>query len=180
MCGRVITKASVAELVTSFAVERRQGDVPRDLKARYNGAPGLDYPLIIREHDMPGATFMMARWGLVPRWVREARPKFRPINAASETIASNGMFRAAYRWRRAIMPIDGFFEWQAIRGARAKRPFAVAMKSGKPFALAAIWESRVDPETGLEQKTFAVVTCPANELMAEIHDRMPVILAPED
>lgn len=179
MCGRVVTKSTAEELVAHFGVERRQGDIP-ELKKRYNGAPGLDYPLIVREPDVPGMTFMMARWGFVPGWIREARPKMRPINAAAETIATNGMFRAAYRSRRALMPIDGYFEWKAISGSKAKQPYAIAMADGRPFAVAAIWESRINPETGLEEKSFAIITCGPNSLMAGIHDRMPVILARED
>lgn len=179
MCGRVVTKSSADELVAHFGVERRQGDIP-ELQKRYNGAPGLEYPLIVREPDMPGMTFMLARWGLVPRWIKEARPKVKPINATAETVATNGMFRSAYRSRRALMPIDGYFEWKAIFGSKAKQPYAIAIADGKPFALAAIWESRVNPDTGLEEKTFAVITCTPNSLMAEIHDRMPVILREED
>ena len=180
MCGRVFTKTSAEQLVFAFGVERRQGDMPDQWKARFNGAPGLDYPLIIGQHDMPGRRFQMARWGFIPAWSREDRPKVRPINAMAESVASNGMFRDAFRFRRALMPIDGFFEWKAITGSKAKKPHAVAMADGQPFALAAIYEHRRNRETGLEETTFAVITCPANAMMAEIHSRMPVILDPKD
>lgn len=181
MCGRVISKSPASDLVAKFGVtNRRQGDIPDPLPKRFNGAPGLDYPLIVQERDMPGASFLMARWGFIPRWHKPERgPPRRPVNAMSETVASNGMFRDAYRFRRALMPVDGYFEWRANKGSKVKQPYAIALKDGRPFALAAIWESWRD-EHGMEQRTFAVLTCPPNDLMATIHDRMPVILAPED
>jgi len=76
------------------------------------------------------------------------------------------------------MPIDGFFEWRPTKPPQ--QPYAIAMKDGAPFCLAAIWDDWRDPKTGATMRTFAVVTCPANELVAEIHDRMPVIIAPDD
>jgi putative SOS response-associated peptidase YedK len=85
-------------------------------------------------------------------------------------------FRDAYRKRRCLLPIDNFFEWKAIKGASARQPFAVGMKSGEPFALASIWENWKNPSTEEWVRTFAVITCPANELVADIHDRMPVII----
>ena len=78
-----------------------------------------------------------------------------------------------------MLPVDSFFEWQAIKGSRAKQPYAIAMKSGQPFALAGIWENWRKPDLGEWVRTFAIITTEANELLREIHDRMPVILAPE-
>ena len=103
------------------------------------------------------------------------------INARSETVAANGMFKFAYRQRRALMPIDGFFEWKDIFGTgRNKRPYAIAMEDGSPFAPAAIWETWRDPATGEDIMTFCVLTCEPNEMMATIHNRMPVIVHPTD
>ena len=78
------------------------------------------------------------------------------------------------------MPVDGFFEWKAIRGQRAKQPYAIAMKDGSPFGIAGIWENWKEPASGEWIRTFAIITIDANELVADIHDRMPVILAPPD
>ena len=78
------------------------------------------------------------------------------------------------------MPVDGFFEWKAIKGQKARRPYAIAMKEGAPFGIAGLWENWKEPATGEWIRTFAVVTTEANEMVAEIHDRMPVILAPGD
>ena len=88
------------------------------------------------------------------------------------------MFRDAYARRRCIMPIDAFFEWKAILGQKAKQPFAIGLKDRSPFGLAGLWENWKDPSTGEWVRTFCVITTNANELVAEIHDRMPVILPP--
>jgi putative SOS response-associated peptidase YedK len=87
------------------------------------------------------------------------------------------MFRDAYAKRRCILPVDGFCEWHAIRGA-AKQPYAIAMKDSLPFGLARIWENWLDPSTDEWERTFAIVTVPSNDLVGEVHDRMPAILEP--
>lgn len=76
------------------------------------------------------------------------------------------------------MPIDGFFEWRAIKGARVKQPYAIAMKDGSPFGLAGLWENWRNPNTGEWERTFAIITVPSNSLVEQIHDRMPAILKP--
>ena len=89
-------------------------------------------------------------------------------------------FRDAYRRRRCILPVDGFFEWKAIKGQKAKQPYAIAMKDGSPFGLGGLWENWKDPTSGEWIRTFAIITTDANEMVAEIHDRMPLIIAPRD
>jgi len=190
MCGRVFVKTNLDGMLNAFAfagreeVEGMGNEFPL-----WNGAPGRDYPIIIRDvvrdagEPVYGPVFIRANWGLIPSWSKDRVPggKRPPINARCETIAVNGMFKDAYRYRRALMPIDGFFEWKDIFGTgRDKQAYAVAMKDDSPFALAAIWESWRDPETGEVIKSFAVVTCEPNVMMARIHDRMPVILRRED
>ena len=181
MCGRVFVKTSVAELVRNFA-RTREGDARTLDNAfpRFNGAPGQDYPLIMREPDFPGGVFMHARWGFIPRWMKDPKGGPKPINAMAETVATKPMFRAAYRVRRALFPVSGFFEWHAVKGAKAKQPYAIAMADGSPFCLAVIWELWRNQETGEDFRTFAVLTCAANELIRPIHHRMPVIIAPAD
>ena len=91
------------------------------------------------------------------------------------------MFREAYHKRRCILPVDGFFEWKAIKGQKAKQPYAIAMKGGSPFGIGGLWENWKDPTSGEWVRTFAIITTDANELVvAEIHDRMPLILASGD
>ena len=89
------------------------------------------------------------------------------------------MFRDAYAQRRCIVPVDGFFEWRAIKGARAKQPYAIAMKDGSPFGLAGLWENWKNPSTGEWERTFAIITVPSNQVVAKIHNRMPAILEPK-
>jgi putative SOS response-associated peptidase YedK len=104
-----------------------------------------------------------------------------PINARREGIATNGLFKSAYRSRRCLVPINGYFEWKDIYGTgKNKQPYAIAMADDSPFALAGIWDTWRDPATGADIRNFAVVTCPPNEMMADIHDRMPVVLHRDD
>jgi putative SOS response-associated peptidase YedK len=128
--------------------------------------------------------FARASWGFTPAWSKERIPpasRRPPINARCETITQNGMFKDAYRYRRALMPIDGYFEWHDIfANLKNKQPYAIAMKNHSPFALAAIWEDWRDRTTVEIVKTFAVVTCEPNVMMRRIHDRMPVILQRKD
>jgi putative SOS response-associated peptidase YedK len=102
----------------------------------------------------------------------------RPINAKAESVAKLPTFKEAYAKRRCIVPVDGFFEWRAIKGAR-KQPYAIAMKDGSPFGLAALWENWRNPKTNEWERSFAVITVPSNELVAQIHDRMSAILKPD-
>jgi putative SOS response-associated peptidase YedK len=104
----------------------------------------------------------------------------KPINAKCETVARLPTFRDAYRLRRCIVPVDGFFEGKAIKGQKAKQPYAIAMKDGSPFGIGGLWENWKQPGTGEWVRTFAIITTDANELVADIHDRMPLILAPSD
>jgi putative SOS response-associated peptidase YedK len=87
-------------------------------------------------------------------------------------------FREAYARRRCILPVDGFFEWRAIKGARAKQPYAIAMKDGSPFGLAGLWENWRNPNAREWERTFAIITVPSNSLVEQIHDRMPAVLKP--
>jgi putative SOS response-associated peptidase YedK len=184
MCGRVYIRASLRELFANFAFAA-PGDAEGLANSfpRYNGAAMQDYPIIVREivrePDVMGPAFATARWGFIPAWARDAGRAM--INARSEGISGNKMFQHSYKSKRCLVPINGFFEWKDIYGTnKNKQPYAIAMKSGEPFALAGIWSGRRNPDTGLEEKTFAIITCAPNEMMRQIHDRMPVILHPED
>ncbi|NJM34932.1 MAG: SOS response-associated peptidase [Rhodomicrobium sp.] len=130
---------------------------------------------MIRQHPETGRHYAdRLIWGLIPHWVKEADGGRKPINAKSETVASLPSFRAAYAKRRCIVPVDNFFEWR--KTAPPKQPYAIAMADGSPFGLAALWENWRHPVTGDYIRTFCILTCPANALIATIHDRMPVIL----
>ena len=105
----------------------------------------------------------------------------KPINATCETVRNLPTFRVAYRRRRCIVPVDGFFERkEAIKRQKAKQPYAIAMKDGSPFGLGGLWENWKGPTSGEWTRTFAIITTAANELVADLHDCMPLILAPAD
>lgn len=136
--------------------------------------------MIRRNHETGEVSLDPLRWGLIPYWCQDLKGGRRPINAKCETVRNLPTFRDAYCRRRCIVPVDAFFEWKAIKGQKAKQPYAIAMKDGSPFGLGGLWENWKEPASGEWIRTFAVITTDANELVAEIHDRMPLILAPGD
>ena len=141
MCGRITQKSPPDQL--RLTILMGTPDDPRVTKAkpRYNGAPSQDL-LVIRRHPKTGEYLQdLLRWGLIPNWTKEISPKLKPINATAERVATAPMFRDAYARRRCIVPVDNFFEWKAVKGAKAKQPYAIALKSGKPFGIARIWEA---------------------------------------
>jgi putative SOS response-associated peptidase YedK len=178
MCGRITQKSNpnILGLKIATLVEPVYAD---NTPPRYNGAPGQEHWVIRQNPETGVRTLDRLWWGLIPYWSKDESRARKPINAKAETIATLPTFRDAYKRRRCLLPIDNFFEWKAVRGASAKQPYAIAMRSGEPFALAAIWDSWKRPGTSERVRSFAVVTCAANELMGEIHDRMPVIIPPE-
>jgi putative SOS response-associated peptidase YedK len=179
MCGRITQKSPPDQLRLTIMLGTPDDPRVTKAKARYNGAPSQDL-LVIRRHPRTGEYQQdLLRWGLIPNWTKEVSPKLKPINATAERVATAPMFRDAYARRRCIVPVDNFFEWKAIKGAKAKQPYAIGLKSGKPFGIAGIWESWKHPESGEVIRTFCIITTAANELVSEIHDRMPVILPPE-
>ena len=176
MCGRIIQSSEPLRLAIVDGLDVRDSrltNVPR----RYNGAPSQDLLVIRRNHATGERSLDLIRWGLIPSSCADPKGGRKPINARAESIASTPAFRDAYRARRCIVPVDGFFEWRATKGGRW--PYAIAMKDGSPFGIAGIWENWRSP-SGEWIRTFAVITVPANALVAQIHDRMPAILRPAD
>jgi putative SOS response-associated peptidase YedK len=177
MCGRVIQSSGPLKLAIVDGMSVRDSRLTNH-PPRYNAAPSQELLVIRRNRKTGEVSLDPLRWGLIPYWCQDPKGGRRPINAKSETVASLPMFREAYVRRRCILPVDGFFEWKAIKGTNAKQPFAIAMRDGSPFGIAGIWENWKAPE-GEWQRTFAVITVPSNELVGQIHDRMPAILRPE-
>jgi putative SOS response-associated peptidase YedK len=147
---------------------------------RWNAAPSQELLVIRRNHETGAVSLDPLRWGLIPHWCSDPKGGRKPINAKCETVGDLPTFCEAYRRRRCIVPVDGFFEWKAIRGQKAKQPYAIAMKDGSPFGIGGLWENWKEPASGEWIRTFAIITTDANELVADIHDRMPLILAPSD
>jgi putative SOS response-associated peptidase YedK len=176
MCGRIIQSSEPLRLAIIDGLDVRDSRMT-NLPPRYNGAPSQEL-LVIRRNPRTGERSLdPLKWGLIPSWCADPKGGRKPINAKAETVATLPMFRDAYRLRRCIVPVDGFFEWRATKGAR--QPYAVAMRDGAPFGIAGVWENWKSP-SGEWIRTFAVITVPANVLLAQIHDRMPAILRPED
>jgi putative SOS response-associated peptidase YedK len=178
MCGRIIQSSSPLRLaiVDNLDVsDSRMGNV----RPRYNAAPSQELLVIRQNHKTDERSLELIKWGLIPHWCTDPRGGRRPINAKAESVARLPMFRDAYAERRCIVPVDGFFEWRAIKGARAKQPYAIAMKDGSPFGLAGLWENWRNPSTGEWERSFVIITVPSNNLVAQIHDRMPAILEPK-
>jgi putative SOS response-associated peptidase YedK len=148
---------------------------PADHRSSYNIAPSQKI-LIIRNGEAGREPAMLA-WGLIPFWSRERLTKS-SINVKSETIAAEPDFSSLFQSRRCLMPVSGFFVWQSER--RPKQPFYVGMVDGRPFSVAGIWDCWKDTDGGAPVESFAVITCGSNALMAPIHTRMPVIIAPGD
>ena len=149
---------------------------PLNLRTRYNVAPSQE-AAVVRADRNGRRSLSMLRWGLVPAWAKDPRIGPKLINARAETAREKPSFRAAFAARRCLIPADGFYEWKREGGA--KQPWLIGMKDRGPFAFAGLWERWSAPDGGAEaMETFAILTTAANEIVAPIHHRMPVILAP--
>jgi putative SOS response-associated peptidase YedK len=171
MCGRFTLTVDPEQLRETFSWLT----VPDQIQPRYNVAPSQPVAVIPNNHKEQLDFFV---WGLIPSWAKDPKIGNRLINARAETLAEKPSFRAAYRRRRCLIPADGFYEWKQEPGRKSKTPMYIRLKSGKPFALAGLWESWHAPD-GSNILSCTIVTTQPNELLADIHNRMPVIL-PED
>lgn len=170
MCSRY-SLTSPPEAVRSYFGYRNAADFP----PRYNIAP-TQPAAIVRVGLQGERELALVRWGLIPSWVKDPREFSTLINARSESAAGKPSFRGAMRHRRCLVPTDGFYEWTGP--VRAKRPHLVRPRSGGPMAMAGIWEHWLGAD-GSELETMAILTVPANTLVAAVHDRMPAILLPD-
>ena len=172
MCGRFALYSDPFTLAKRFEAE----ELP-ELRPRYNVAPSQYIP-IVREEDEK-RRFELARWGLVPHWAKDVKIGYHMINARAETVAEKPAFRTAFKYRRCLIPADGFYEWQVKPDSKVKQPWFIVLRDREPRAFAELWEVWQSPE-GEDLESCSIIVTDANELMRPIHDRMPVILAPED
>lgn len=172
MCGRFILNSPIVELQAEFEFS----ETP-NLRPRWNVAPTQTVPIVRRRQDGEGRELAMVRWGLVPFWAKDLKIGSTMINARAEGIATKPGFRAAFKSRRCLVPADGFYEWQKVDGG-AKQPMLIRLRSRQPFGFAGLWETWKGPEGPVE--TCTIATTEPNEIMAPIHNRMPVILDPAD
>ncbi len=168
MCGR-FTSSQRREAIA----ERFQVAVPDTYRERYNLAPA-QRTLIVRERDR-GREAVMAKWGLLPHWAKDTRVAFKLINARAETLTEKPAYRGLLSRHRCLIPADGFYEW-TIGSDGTKQPIHFHLPGGELFAFAGLWTSRTDEETGELLESCTIITTRPNELVAPVHDRMPVIL----
>jgi putative SOS response-associated peptidase YedK len=182
MCGRFTLRVPATVLIEHFDLDVR-GDRQLPLfAARYNIAPTQDV-LAVRADAADGRrTASMLRWGLIPSWSSMDKSGPPMINARSETLAEKPTFRTAVRKRRCLIPADGFYEWQqpAGGGRGKKQPFYIHRPDHGVFAFAGLWDAWRDPSRELTIESCTIVTTNANPALKELHDRMPVVLAPCD
>jgi len=172
MCGRFTLTVDSADLKEAFA----EYTFPSMFAPRYNIAPSQ--PILAIPNDGRNTADFFA-WGLIPMWAKDPSIGNRLINARGETVAEKPSFRGSFKYKRCLILADGFYEWKAAAGKRTKTPYFIHMADRKPFAFAGLWDSWESPD-GSSIKTCAIITTEPNELMASIHDRMPVILRPRD
>ncbi len=175
MCGRYrMTRAD--KLAQQFDIAEEEL-AAMEFTPRYNVAPGQFVAAVRQDTEKPVRHFANFKWGLVPFWAKDPNIGFKMINARSETITEKPAYREAFKHRRCLIPADGFYEWK--KEGKAKQPFSFCMADDSIFAMAAIWERWKGPQGDLLESCSILTTAP-NALLKDVHDRMPVILRPED
>lgn len=185
MCGRYVSATPAQQLAEEFGVD----EVKAELPARFNVAPTLDVYAVAPSKSAGHRQLGTFRWGLVPSWATDPSVGNRMINARAETLATKPAFKRILARRRCIIPADGFYEWQrqgdAVTGPRGgagkvpKQPFFIRRTDGRSLAFAGLWDvwKPKDQPDADWLRSCTIITGPPNELLARIHDRMPVILA---
>ncbi len=171
MCGRFVVNIPPEELAVIFGLQ-----IVPQLEPRYNVAPTQQVAAVRSEADHNLLDLM--KWGFVPSWSKDISFGSHMINARSETVAEKPAFRHAIKYRRCIIPTSGFYEWQHT-GDHHKQPFYFQMADKSPMCLAGIWETW-KAQDSTEMESFAILTTAANKIVAPLHDRMPVILHPDN
>jgi putative SOS response-associated peptidase YedK len=169
MCGRY-SLVQTDQVAARFDIHQAQ----LTLLPRYNVAPSQSMPVVVR--NSPNRLVEM-QWGLIPSWSKEPRVQFSTINARAETITKSPVFRGPFKSRRCLVPTNGFYEWQ--RTSQGKQPFCIRLKGDELFAFAGLYDVWLDRE-GNELYSYTIITTAPNDLVAPIHNRMPVILQQED
>jgi putative SOS response-associated peptidase YedK len=180
MCGRF-----GLEFDDDFYPRFNIGNILYDFASRYNIAPGQMVPVIRNQpmyHTVHGRNqdeniAELMRWGLVPFWAKDPKIGYKMINAKAETIAEKPSFRSAFKRNRVLIPATNFYEWK--KTSDKKIPYFIGLKNQKYFSFAGLAESWTDP-AGKVLNTFTIITKPANKVIGKIHDRMPVILDPDE
>jgi putative SOS response-associated peptidase YedK len=169
MCGRFTVTANVEALAERFQV----APPAEEMVPRFNVAPTQNVPVVLNEGE---PRIALVRWGLIPSWAKDPAIGNRMINARAETVAQKPAFRTALRRRRCLVLADGFYEWR--KDPQGKTPMYIHLAAREPFAFAGLWDTWRDPD-GNPVTSCTLITTAPNELVAPVHNRMPVILRPE-
>jgi putative SOS response-associated peptidase YedK len=176
MCGRFVSASPPDQIAAYFDATMSESL----LAPSYNVAPTNDIYAVVETPE--GERRLEAfHWGLVPVWAKEIKTGLKMINARAETVATSGAFKRPFKSHRCIIPVDGFYEWQKRPGQKRKQPYFIHRLDGEPLAFAGLWETWRDKAAGPDAPwlhSCTIITTTANETMAPVHDRMPVILPP--
>jgi putative SOS response-associated peptidase YedK len=176
MCGRFVSSSPPDELAKYFDTEKVEESA---IEPSYNVAPSNDVYVVVESGGVRRLDSF--HWGLIPFWAKDVKTGNKMINARAETVAEKNAYKHAFKKRRCIIPADGFYEWKKIPGQKTKQPYFIERADGEPFAFAGLWEMwrPKDKEGDSEPiRSCTIITGEPNEKMAEIHDRMPVMLPP--
>ncbi|HWM85917.1 MAG TPA: SOS response-associated peptidase [Kofleriaceae bacterium] len=173
MCGRY-TLTRPEEVPDLLAPVLDEAALPEELAPRYNVAPTQTMPIVANRDQR---VVELARWGLIPSWVDDPSIGSRLINARGESLGQKPAFRDAFARRRCLVPADGFFEWQ--KAGKRKQPYFIHIQPRRAFAFAGLWDRWRDTDQTWVI-SFTIVTCAANPLLSRLHDRMPVVVGPDD
>jgi putative SOS response-associated peptidase YedK len=168
MCGRFTQERPASELAEIFGAE----PLVDDPGGHFNVAPTDETSVVVQREDRVAVTAY--RWGLIPHWAKEAKVGSRMFNARAETITTSPAFRDAFVRKRCLVPVDSFYEWK--RDGKQRQPYRVVRRDGQPLVLAGLWAGWRDPATETVRRTFTIITTTPNEALADLHDRMPVVI----
>ena len=171
MCGRFAFYSPSEATAALFGASSTT-----EVVARYNIAP-TQFIAAVRHDEQNDPELAMLRWGLVPFWAKDPSIGNRMINARAETVAEKSSFRNAYKKRRCLILADGFYEWR--KEGDGKTPYFISLADGSPFAFAGLWEDWSSKESDENLQTTAIITTAASDFMAQLHQRMPVVMQPE-
>ena len=178
MCGRYYRRSDKQKIAEAFHIAQVDDFAlpPWD----YNVAPTTHQPVIRHTKETGERELVLMRWGLVPHFAKSLADfkGFSTINAQAEGLAAKAVWRIPFQRRRCLVPADGFYEWKKV-DPKTRQPYAFSLTTGEPFAFAGLWDAWKDP-TGNWLQSYSIITTTPNELTAEVHDRMPVILKPAD
>ncbi|UJF35287.1 SOS response-associated peptidase [Paenibacillus hexagrammi] len=172
MCGRYTITVTLEELILRYHIDSVTTPYHRP---KYNVAPGQLVMAIVNDGEKNRLGEL--KWGLIPGWAKDEKIAYQTINARAETLTDKPAFRASFQRKRCLIPADSFYEWKG--SGKQKQPMRIVMKSRTLFSFAGLFDTWVSPE-GTRISTCSIVTTTPNRLVAGIHDRMPVILNPED